>query len=252
MFNWICPQCGSEVLASYAECPECAKRTAQPAPPAQPAANPLPAAAQTPPPQPAAAQPAYTEPARNVVFTPPPAPAQPPFQPAAPQGYYMQPPRRGLPTWLMSILFSLLFVGLGAGVYWAIQHFKESSPVSASGTTGTALENPGAKTAARPSPYQKYVEVTGVRLFQNSKKQVEARFLIVNHSEGEMADLSGTVEIRGRAGKEEEPVGSFTFKSGSIGPNESKELTAKVDTKLKVYELPDWQNIDARVRITAP
>jgi len=246
MFNWICPQCGSEVLASYAECPECAKRTAQPAAPAQPAAT------QAPPAQPAAPQPAYTEPVRNVVFTPPPAPAQPPFQPA-PLGYYMQPPRRGLPTWLISILFSLAFVGLGAGVYWAIQHFKgESSPVAASGTTGATLENPGAKTPAKPSPYQKYVEVTGVRLFQNSKKQVEARFLIVSHSEGEMADIAGTVEIRGRAGKEEEPVGSFTFKTGSMGPNESKEMSAKVDTKLKAYELPDWQNIDARVRITAP
>ena len=162
-----------------------------------------------------------------------------------------QPARSGLPTWLLSIVFALAFVGLGAGVYWAIQHFKgeTTTPVSAS---GTALEGPAAKTAAKPSPYQKYVEIAGVRLYQNAKKQVEARFLIVNHSEGEMSDLAGTVEIRGRAAKEEEAVGSFTFKGASIGPNESKEMTAKVDTKLKVYELPDWQNVDARVKITAP
>src|SRR5262249_17786796 len=149
---------------------------------------------------------------------------QAPVQPvAAPPGYYMQPPRSGLPTWLLSIIFALAFVGLGAGVYWAIQHFKgeTSPPVSAS---GTPLESPGAKTAARPNPYQKYVEVTGVRLYQNSKKQVEARFLIVNHSEGEMADLAGTVEIRGRTAKEEEPVGSFAFQGVSVGPNESKEM----------------------------
>src|SRR5439155_1508541 len=127
MFNWICPQCGSEVLASYAECPECDKRAAQPAGTA-------------------------------------PASAEPP------------------PT-----------------------------------------------AAAQPSPYQKFVEVTGVRLSQNAKKQVEARFLVVNHSEGELVDMSGTVEIRGRTAKEtEEPVGSFTFKVASVGPNESKELTAKV------------------------
>ena len=92
-----------------------------------------------------------------------------------------------------------------------------------------------------------------MRLSQNAKKQVEARFLVVNHSEGELVDMAGTVEIRGRTAKEtEEPVGSFTFKVASVGPNESKELTAKVDTKLKVYELPDWQNVDARVKVTAP
>ena len=246
MFNWICPQCGSEVLASYAECPECAKRTAQPAAPAQTGAPEPPAPAPVPPPA------APPEPVRSPIFTPPPARAQAPVQPVVPPGYYMQPQSsRGLPTWLLSIVFALAFVGLGAGVYWSIQHFKgESAPVAAS---GTALENPASKAAPKPSPYQKFVEVAGVRLYQNAKKQVEARFLLVNHSEGEMSDVAGTVEIRGRTAKEgEEPVGSFTFKGASIGPNESKEMTAKVDTRLKVYELPDWQNVDARLKVTAP
>jgi hypothetical protein len=156
-----------------------------------------------------------------------------------------------MPTWLLSIIFSLVFVALGAGVYWAIQHFKEGgAPVSASGTT---LETPAGKPGAKPNPYQKYIEVTGVRLFQDSKKKVAARFLVVNHSESEMADLSATVEIRGRTAKEgEEPVGSFKFKVPSLGPNDSKEMTVPVDTKLKVYELPDWQMVDTRVQVTAP
>jgi hypothetical protein len=240
MFNWICPKCGSEVLASYSECPQCAKAAAPPAPGADPvpeqppAPQPVQSAPQVPPAPRPAAPPAYA---------PPPA--------AAPQ-YYMQPaPRQGMPTWLLSIIFSLAFVGLGAGVYWAIQHFKEGgSQVSASGTT---LETPAGKAGAKPNPYQKFIEVTGVRLYQDSKKKVAARFLVVNHSEGEMADLSATVEIRGRTAKEgEEAVGSFKLKVPSLGPNESKEMTVPVDTKLKVYELPDWQMIDTRVQVTAP
>lgn len=168
--------------------------------------------------------------------------------------YYMQPPpRRGMPTWLLSIVFALAFVGLGAGVYWAIQHFKEGgSAVSASGTA-TTTEAPATKAGAKPNPYQKFVEVTGVRLYQDAKKKVAARFLVVNHSESDMADLAAKVEIRGRTAKEgEEPVGTFTFKVPSLGPNESKELNVPVDTKLKVYELPDWQMIDTRVHVTAP
>jgi hypothetical protein len=33
---------------------------------------------------------------------------------------------------------------------------------------------------------------------------------------------------------------------------ESKELTAPLTTKLKIYELPDWQNVTTDVQITAP
>jgi hypothetical protein len=47
-------------------------------------------------------------------------------------------------------------------------------------------------------------------------------------------------------------VASVKFKVPSLGPNESKELNMTVDTKLKVYELPDWQMIEARVQVTAP
>jgi hypothetical protein len=157
-----------------------------------------------------------------------------------------------MPTWLLSIVFSLAFVGLGAGVYWAIQHFKDGgSEVAASGTT--AVEAPAGKAPARPNPYQKYVEVTGVRLYQDSKKKVAARFLVVNHSESDMADLSANVEIRARTAKDgDPPVATLKFKVPSLGPNESKELSLPVDTRLKVYELPDWQMIDARVQVTAP
>jgi hypothetical protein len=179
----------------------------------------------------------YTQPPPNYMQAPP---------------NYMQPaPSRGIPTWLLSIVFALAFVGLVGGVYWAIQHLKgDTRPVSAS---GIALETPSAKQGSRPNPYQKFIEVTGVRLYQDPKKHVAARFLVVNHSEGELADLSATVEVRGRTAKAgEEPVGSFNFKLPALGPNESKELTVPVDTKLKVYELPDWQNIDARVQVTSP
>lgn len=245
MFNWICPQCGGEVLASYAECPNCAKAAAPPVPSAEPIASPAPPAPPWPQPTPTQVQAAPRPPA-PVPYAP--AYAAPPQQP-----YYMQQPpaRSGLPTWLLSIVFALAFVGLGAGVYWAIQHFKEGgSPAAAS---GIALETPTGKAGAKGSPYQKFVEVTGVRLFQDAKKHVAARFVVVNHSESEMADLAGNVEIRGRTAKEgEEAVGTFKFKIPSMGPNESREVTAPVDTKLKVYELPDWQNIDARVQVTAP
>ena len=51
---------------------------------------------------------------------------------------------------------------------------------------------------------------------------------------------------------EEDSIGSFNFKLPVLGPNSSKELTEPLKTKLKQYELPDWQNVNTELLITAP
>jgi hypothetical protein len=168
---------------------------------------------------------------------------------APPPAYYAAPPQRApLPTWLLAILFSLAFIGLGAGVYWLVQYFRGGSQAAAS-----AVETVPVKGPAKQHPLQKYVEVTGIRFVQAAHKDTEARFLVVNHSGADIADLAGTVNIWGRTAKsEEEAAGNFSFKVPALGPYESKEVTAPVTTKLKVYELPDWQNVSTEVQITSP
>ena len=247
MFTWICPQCGREVPPAYTECPDCSRKTDEAAaPPAEPVAAPPP----PPPPPPPPTLP--LRPTAPVPTVPTPTAAPPP--PPLPSRYNVPPPApsRGLPTWLLTIVFTLAFVGIGAGVYWLIQYLKHPESSAPAAASSAPLETPS-KAGGKPHPLQKFIEVTGVRLYQNAKKKTEARFLIVNHSDGEIAELAGTVEIRGRTAREaEEPVGAIAFKATNIGPQEAKEVTAPVDTKLRVYELPDWQNIDARLRITAP
>jgi hypothetical protein len=237
MFTWICPTCGREVPPAYDACPDCAAREkAAQAQGLAEAAAPLPPAAPTPaaPPPPAP----YTPPAVL-----PPAVAPPP-------AYYAAPPQRAaLPTWLLAILFSLAFIGLGAGVYWLVQYFGGGSQAAAS----APVETVPVRGQAKQHPLQKYVEVTGIRFVQAAKKDTEARFLVVNHSGADIADLAGTVNIWGRTAKsEEEAAGNFSFKVPTLGPYESKEVTAPVITKLKVYELPDWQNVSTEVQITSP
>ncbi|MGO4886105.1 MAG: hypothetical protein ACLP59_35565 [Bryobacteraceae bacterium] len=240
MFTWICPQCGREVPPSYEACPDCAAREKAAGQPAAAAVQP---AAPTPP-SPTAPPPVAYAPPAAPVFVPP---AAAPFSSAA---YAAEPPRAGLPTWLLAILFAFAFVGLGAGVYWAINYFKggtqaASTPAAAPATT--------AQSQAAPNPLQKYVEVSGIRFVDSPTHQTEARFVVINHSDADITDLAGTVKIWGRTAKaEEEPAGNFSFKLPSLHPNESKEATAPLDTKLKAYELPDWQNIVTQVQITSP
>jgi hypothetical protein len=100
---------------------------------------------------------------------------------------------------------------------------------------------------------QKYIEVVGIRLVQDAKKKPQAKFIVVNHSAAELNDLTANVTIWASTSRsEEDSVGTFSFKLGSISGNESKEMTAPFNTKLKVYELPDWQNATADVQISQP
>jgi len=224
MFTWICPQCGREVPPAYNECPDCAAAAAAgkaPAPVLQPQ--------RTPPPQPQAPEP----------------------QAPAPRVAPRTAPPTALPTWVMSVLFALLFITLGGAVYWGLERYKAGRSTAAA---PMALENVGEKRAnGKQHPLQKFVEVTGIRLLQDARKRAEARFVVVNHSGAEIADLAGNVQLWARTQKsEEEPVGSFAFKLPSLGPFESREMAAPVTTKLRVYELPDWQNVTGEVQLTSP
>src|SRR5712692_1411787 len=102
MFTWICPQCGREVPPAYNECPDCSgKQAGQPAPPQQ---------GQPQQPQPQQAQ-------RGAVITAPPS-----VTPSQQVSYAPPPPASGisLPPWLMSIVFAILFLAVGAGAYFVI------------------------------------------------------------------------------------------------------------------------------------
>jgi hypothetical protein len=154
-----------------------------------------------------------------------------------------------MPAWLMTILFAFAFVGLGACLYWGYNYYAGRKQASAP-LPGSA-EPAGAK-GVKMHPLQKYLEISGVR-FIGEKKKTEARFLIVNHSEAEISNLAGTVTVWARTQRsEEDPVGAVAFKVAEIGPNQSREVTAPLATKLKIYELPDWQNVTTDIQITSP
>jgi hypothetical protein len=174
------------------------------------------------------------------VVTPPPQLGQPAARPGG----------ASAKTWLMSLLFAALFIVLGLGLYWGVRYWK-NRPAAAPATL--AFENPpAAGQSAKPNALQRFIQVTGVRLTQNAKKATEARFLVVNQSPADVADLSGTVTLRARGADPGSSVGTFSFKSISLGPYEAKEVIAPVETRLRVYELPDWQNLAPELTITSP
>jgi len=242
MFTWICPKCGREVPPSYDECPDCARAVET---------GPTPAAAEPLSPEEQRLRQLGLGGAGNETPQPVPLPAQPaPAQPGMPM-HRETPPRQrggGPPVWLMTILFAFAFVGIGSGIYWLVGYLRSNPP----GRPPSAVESPAAKSGGKTSPLQKYIEVSGVRFIEDSKKRPQVRFVVVNHSAAEIDGLAGNVTIWGRTQKsEEDAAGTFTFAT-NLGPWESKDMTAPLNSKLKIYELPDWQNVSTDIQITAP
>jgi hypothetical protein len=158
-----------------------------------------------------------------------------------------------LPTWAVTVLSALAFLGVGASAFFVMTFFKKDSATAHK--TPLAVENPApaGSRVTSTNPLMKQIEIAGLRLFQNPAKKAEVRFLIVNHSGAALPNVAGTITLQARTGqRDEEPVGAFTFKLPVLAPYESKEMTAPVNTKLKAYELPDWQNLDASLQITSP
>jgi len=102
-------------------------------------------------------------------------------------------------------------------------------------------------------PLWRHIEVTGIRITEDSSQKAQVAFLVVNHSGADIADLGGKLTLKAKGAKPEHPpLASFEFKVPSIGPYESKELKTTVTSTMRAYELPDWQFLDADLEITSP
>jgi hypothetical protein len=259
MFTWMCPQCGREVPPAYNECPDCARKAAQPQPDPQAAPPPPPPQQQYAPPPPPPQQqyappppqyqqlPYATTPSAHPHYQQPPYAQQPQYGQQQPQ-YMPPPPRPGLPTWAMALLFSVGICGLVFGIYWLVGSNKGGSAKPA-----PAVENPAAKAGAKTNPYQKFIEIAGVRFVEDAKKKTTlVRFVLINHSSADIPGLTGNVTVWGRTrNSEEDAEGSFSFTSDLKG-YETKDITVPLNSKKKIYELPDWQNVSTDIQITAP
>ena len=116
-----------------------------------------------------------------------------------------------------------------------------------------SVENPAAKPGAKTNPLQKYIEVSGVRFVEDAKKKTTWRSSSSSTTpRADISGLTGNVTIWGRTQKSEEDAqGTFSFTT-NLAPMESKELSVPLNTKRKIYELGDWQNLTTDVQITAP
>jgi len=127
-----------------------------------------------------------------------------------------------------------------------------TSPDSKQANKGPA-EPPGAATTESKNPIAKYLEIDGFRLAEDKPGMLKVTFAVCNHSEADIGDLVLKVRLRTTASKPgDPPVTEFDAKVPNLGPQELKDVTATAPTKLRIYELPDWQFLRADFDVLAP
>jgi TRAP-type C4-dicarboxylate transport system substrate-binding protein len=128
-----------------------------------------------------------------------------------------------------------------------------SSP-SSKQTQAAAPAPPAHFTATNTAnPVAKYVELVGFRINEKSPGHLQVQFGVVNHSEADLGDVKMTVNLGTTAAKPgDAPLITFAAMVPRVGPSELKDVTVEVPTKLRVYELPDWQFLKADFQITEP
>lgn len=146
----------------------------------------------------------------------------------------------GKPAWLVGVLAFVGVLALLGLVYLLMGSHGSSSAKNAAAQQTT-------------NPLQKAIEVVGIRIV-GEKGSESVKFLVVNHEDVEVNDLSANVTLWASTQRsEEDSVGTFTFHADSLGPDDSKELSAPLKTDKGPAEMPDdWRNITADVQVTSP
>ena len=122
-------------------------------------------------------------------------------------------------------------------------------------TSAAALEQARQGTLPSNNPAAKYLELVGIRVRENRSTpgKLQVTFGVVNHSEADLGDLTLKVDLRTTAQKASDPpLCEFNAKVPSLGPDEMKQVTVDVPTKLRAYELPDWQFLRSDFQIVEP
>jgi hypothetical protein len=123
---------------------------------------------------------------------------------------------------------------------------------SSSGKQVKPASTAAAQTSSK-NPNAKYIELVGFRVNEKSPGHLQVQFGVVNHSEADLGQVKLDVSLGTTAAKPgDPPLVTFSAKVPSLGPAELKPLTVDVPTKLRIYELPDWQFLKADFDLIEP
>jgi hypothetical protein len=134
----------------------------------------------------------------------------------------------------------------------ALAGCSSPAPVATQAKSGEAPRTATSVISSK-HPLAKYLELGGFRLSEMGSGKIVVKFAVINHSDADIGDLALSVKLTTTAAKPEDPpITQFDVKVPALGPQEIKDVSATASTKLRIYEMPDWQFIRAEAEITSP
>lgn len=129
----------------------------------------------------------------------------------------------------------------------------KSQPPAPAQPARKVLEGISGPPPGKAHPLHKHIELAGLRLTEIKPGRLRFRCLVVNHSLADVGDLELQVALRTVVAKEGDgPLAEFKAKVQGLGPEEFREVTVELPTKLKAYEIPDWQFLRAQFEFLSP
>jgi len=145
---------------------------------------------------------------------------------------------------------TLLLVGLLAGLIACSSCSSSSNQAKAPAAPAIPPHFTATNTT---NELAKYLELVGLRIRERSPGNLIIQFGVVNHSEGDVGDVKMTVNLSTTTAKPgDPPLISFPAQVSKLGPSELKDVSVELPTKMRVYELPDWQFLTANFTIDEP
>jgi hypothetical protein len=146
------------------------------------------------------------------------------------------------------------FAGMCAAAALALLAGCGSSNSSQKTATKSAVTQGGPLMAENTKhPLSRYIELAGFRLTEPKPGRLRVAFAVINHSNANVNDLGLNVALRPTTAKPgDEPFCTFTVSVPPLPPNGLNDVAGECATKLRVYELPDWQFIRPSFQITSP
>lgn len=154
-----------------------------------------------------------------------------------------------------SIIACIMLVTMRFTVIFAAAFLAGCSSSTSTAPQAKQLTTPQAVTSviSLKHPLGKYLELSGFRIGEKGAGKLDIRFAVINHSQADIGELVMHVKLTTTAAKPEDPpITEFDAKVPPLGPLEVKDASGSATTKLRVYEMPDWQFIKAEAEITSP
>jgi hypothetical protein len=124
-----------------------------------------------------------------------------------------------------------------------------SAPTDSAKKTG---DTPQSRVPGSSNPAAKHLELVGFRITEKTVGKLEIQFGVVNHSDADLGDIALDVALKTTTSKDADPpLVSFKAKV-ALGPQELKAVSVEVPSKLRPYELPDWQFLKVDFRLDEP